>query len=174
MSRFSNYFLVLWKWVFVWNSLQRSDGTWQAFPSISQLQNLSSDFYFLAAWLCRLQKLKNREGATWNFERSLLSLGQKCIKSEAAFGWGLCELQWNSVITYTQGKWKKVRINQSTFYPKRDFAHWNDRFHVFTRTICHGRCFSVLNVVHYALFVRWNRLSGHRELENVPGSWNQN
>ena len=28
--------------------------------------------------------------------------------------------------------------------------------------------FSVLNVVHYSLFVRWNRLSGHRELENVP------
>ena len=83
-------------------------------------------------------------------------------------------LQWNSVITYPQGKWKKVRSNQSTFYPKRDFAHWNDRFHVFTQTICHGRCFSVLNVVHYSLFVRWNRLSGHRELENVPGIWNQN
>ena len=28
--------------------------------------------------------------------------------------------------------------------------------------------FSVLNVIHYSLFVRWNRLSGHRELENVP------
>ena len=32
----------------------------------------------------------------------------------------------------------------------------------------------VLNVVHYSLFVRWNRLSGHRELENVPGNWNRN
>ena len=84
------------------------------------------------------------------------------------------KLQWNSVITYPQGKWKKVRSNQSTFYPKRDFAHWKDRFHVFTRTICHGRCFSVLNVVHHSLFVRWNRLSRDRELENVPGSWNRN
>ena len=35
-------------------------------------------------------------------------------------------------------------------------------------------CFSVLYVVHYSLFVRWNRLSGHRELENVPGNWNRN
>ena len=83
-------------------------------------------------------------------------------------------LQWNSVITYPQGKWKKVRSNQSTFYPKRDFPHRQDRFHVFMRTICQGRCFSVLNVVHYSLFVRRNRLSGHRELENVPGNWNWN
>ena len=28
-------------------------------------------------------------------------------------------LQWNSVITYPQGKWKKVRSKQSTFYPKQ-------------------------------------------------------
>ena len=73
-------------------------------------------------------------------------------------------IQRNSVITYPR-EMKKVRTNQSTFYPKRDFPHWQDRFHVFTRTIYHGRCFSVLNVVHYLLFVRWNRLSGHRELE---------
>ena len=52
------------------------------------------------------------------------------------------KVQWNSVIMYPQGKWKKVRTNQSTFYPKRDFPHWQDRFHVFTWTICHGRCFS--------------------------------
>ena len=84
------------------------------------------------------------------------------------------KVQWNSVITYPQAKWKQVRINQSTFYPKRGFPHWQDRFHVFTRTICHGRCFSVLNVVHYSLFVLWNRLSGHRELENVPVNWNRN
>ena len=84
------------------------------------------------------------------------------------------QLQWNSVITYPQGKWKKVRSNQSTFYPKRDFRHWQDWFHVFTRAICHGRCFSVLIVVHYSLFVRWNRLLGHHELENVPGNWNRN
>ena len=38
-------------------------------------------------------KLKTREGATWNFGRSLLSLGQRYEKSEAAFGWGLCELR---------------------------------------------------------------------------------
>ena len=37
-----------------------------------------------------------------------------------------------------------------------------------------GRCFSVLNVIHHSLLVRWNRLSGHRELENVPGNWNRN
>ena len=84
------------------------------------------------------------------------------------------QIQWNSVITYPQGKWKKVRSNQSTFYPKRDFPHRQDRFHVFTRTICHGRCLSVLNVVHCSVFVRWNRLSGHRELENVPRNWNRN
>ena len=69
---------------------------------------------------------------------------------------------------------KKVRTKQSTFYPRHDFPNWQDRFHVFKRTICHGRCFSVLNVIHYSLFVRWNRLSGHCELENVPESWNQN
>ena len=85
-----------------------------------------------------------------------------------------CVLQRNSVIKYPQGKWKKVRTKQSTFYSKHDFPHWQDRFHVFKRTICHGRCFSVLNVVHYSLFVQWNRLSGHRELENVPESWNRN
>ena len=66
-------------------------------------------------------------------------------------------------------KKKTVRCNQSTFYPKRDFPQRQDRFHVFTRMICHGRCFFVLNVVHYSLFVQWNRLSGDREIENVPG-----
>ena len=82
-------------------------------------------------------------------------------------------LQWNSVITYPQGKWKRVRTNQSTFYPKRDFPHrQGPRVHA---TICHGRCFkSVLNVVHFSLFAQWNRLSGHRDLENVPGNWNRN
>ena len=74
-------------------------------------------------------------------------------------------IQWNSVSTYPQGKWKKVRTNRSTFYPKWDSPHWQDRFHVFTRTICHGRCFSTLNVVHYSLFVQWNSLSGHPEHE---------
>ena len=83
-------------------------------------------------------------------------------------------VQWSSVITYPQGKWKKVRSNQSTFYSKRNFPHFLDRFHVFTRTICHRRCFSVLNVVHYSHFVRWNSLSGNQELENVLGKWNRN
>ena len=91
-----------------------------------------------------------------------------------ALCWGTLEIQWNLVITYPQGKWKKARTNQSTFYPKRDFPHRQDRFHVFTRMICHGRCFSVLNVDHYPLFVRWNHLSGHREFVNVPGNWNRN
>ena len=76
-------------------------------------------------------------------------------------------IQWNLVIMYLEGKWKKVPSDESTFYQKRDFPHWQDRFHVFTATICHGRCFSVLNVVHYLLFVRWNRLSGLGELELV-------
>ena len=40
--------------------------------------------------------------------------------------------QWDSVITYPHGKWKKVRSNQSTFYPKSDFPHWQHRFRVFT------------------------------------------
>ena len=90
--------------------------------------------------------------------------------------WKSCptHIQWNSVIMYPQGKWKQVRSNQNTFYPKRDFPHWQDRFHVFTRTICHGRCVSILNVVHYSLSVRWNRLSGHCELENVRENWNRN
>ena len=83
------------------------------------------------------------------------------------------KVQWNSVITYPQGKWKEVCTNQSMFYPKRDFPHWQDRLHVFTRTFCHGRWFSVLSVVHYSLFVQRNRLSGHRELENVLGNWNR-
>ena len=29
------------------------------------------------------------------------------------------DIRWNSVITYPQGKWKKVRSKQSTFYPKQ-------------------------------------------------------
>ena len=36
--------------------------------------------------------------------------------------WNLFQIQWNWVITYPQGKWKEVRSNQSTFYPKRDFT----------------------------------------------------
>ena len=31
----------------------------------------------------------------------------------------LLSVQWNSVITYPQGKWKKVCSKQSTFYPKQ-------------------------------------------------------
>ena len=76
------------------------------------------------------------------------------------------ELSWKIKYSETRllrtlmGNEKKVRSNQSTFYPKSDFPHWQDRFHVFTRTICHGRCFSVLDVVHYSPFVRCSRVLG--------------
>ena len=75
------------------------------------------------------------------------------------------------------GKWKKMHVLTKArciqYAIFRDLPHWQDRFHVFTRTICHGRFFFVLNVVQYSLFVRWNRLSGHRGLENVLENWNQ-
>ena len=32
----------------------------------------------------------------------------------------------------------------------------------------------VAEPLYYSLFVRWNCLSGHHELENVPGNWNRN
>ena len=77
-------------------------------------------------------------------------------------------LQWNSVITYPQGKWKRYEVTKVSSIQNAIF------FTGRTGSTCsHVRsstedAFSVLNVVHYSLFVRWNHLSGHRELENVP------
>ena len=44
--------------------------------------------------------------------------GAASIRGRLCFGHDVF-WQWNSVITYPQGKWKKARSKQSTFYPKQ-------------------------------------------------------
>ena len=88
-----------------------------------------------------------------------------------------CHTQWNSVITYPQGKWKKVRTNQCTFYPKRGFPHWQDRFHVFTRTICTWKRVGKSSEIETERFV-WHARDQKKEpkkgQQKCSSSWREN